>query len=87
LTFCGWFGCDFEGRGGKERAWFPHPAPKLKKLFYTRPGCGRATQPTPSEAFPRWGNASVPEKHRQDRHKSDKIVLEREKPADSLDAK
>ena len=61
-------GCDFEGRKGKERAGFPQPLQNKKDGFIHR-RMRESDAADPSEAFPRWGNASVPEKHSRSRRK------------------
>ncbi len=52
----GGIGWDFEGRKGC-RTGKVHP--RVKEV-------GESEASVPSEAPPRWGGASVPEKHRQD---------------------
>ena len=45
----------------------PASGSKIKKTLLYTARMRESDAADPSEAFPRWGNASVPEKHRQDR--------------------
>ncbi|MFZ2604141.1 MAG: hypothetical protein WAX79_09130, partial [Candidatus Omnitrophota bacterium] len=50
---------DFEGRVGKERAWFPQPAPKFKNAFIYGPDAGeRRSLLERSHATQGWGERS-----------------------------